>query len=177
MTAANSVLSDVNLDSRELRNALGRFATGVTIVTTQSRDGRAEGLTVNSFSAVSLDPPLVLWSLRSASTALLHFCNADHFAVHVLATHQFALAQHFARSSSDKFSGSAMTRGLGNCPLIDDSLAIFECAVETVHNAGDHRIFIGRVLRAFHREGDPLIFNSGTYSTIKSTSAAVQDPI
>ena len=106
------------MDERHLRNALGRFVTGVTVITTRTAAGRLEGLTANSFAAVSLDPPLVLWSLKAASSTLPSFQDAGHFAVNVLGAWQFALSQHFAKRSEDKFQNVVHAPGLGGCPLL-----------------------------------------------------------
>ena len=131
-------------DPRELRRALGRFATGVTVVTTRGPGGKPEGLTANSFSSVSLDPPLVLWSLACGAASLPAFVQAGWFAVHVLGSHQHGLSSHFATRTADKFAGLGFTDGLGGCPLLAGSLARFECSVHSRVDAGDHVIFLGR---------------------------------
>jgi len=153
------------IDARHLRNALGRFVTGVTVITTRAPDGKVEGLTANSFSAVSLDPPLVLWSLRVAAPSLISFEDSNHFAVNVLGAWQQALAQHFAARKPDKFVNVVHAPGLGGCPLIFGALATFECSKETTVAGGDHVVFFGRIRRASYREGEPLIFSSGKYGT------------
>jgi flavin reductase (DIM6/NTAB) family NADH-FMN oxidoreductase RutF len=153
------------VDARRLRHALGRFVTGVTVVTTRHPDGKLEGLTANSFSSVSLDPPLVLWSLRREAPSLASFTAAARFAVNVLGAHQRELCRHFATPSADKFATVEHEPGLGGCPLIRDSLAQFECRLEDTVAGGDHVIFIGRVERARHRDGEPLIFSAGQYCT------------
>ena len=153
------------IDQRQLRHALGRFATGVTVVTTRTPGGKLEGLTANSFSAVSLDPPLVLWSLRQNAPSLPGFLESGLFAVNVLASGQCGLSRHFATPSKDKFESVAHVPSLGGCPLLAGSLATFECSVETTVTGGDHIIFIGRVHRATYRDGDPLIFSAGKYCT------------
>jgi flavin reductase (DIM6/NTAB) family NADH-FMN oxidoreductase RutF len=164
MTIASSSLTyEAGGDTRALRDALGRFATGVTVVTTRCASGKLEGLTANSFSAVSLDPPLVLWSLRKAAASLPGFAQAPHFAVNVLAADQHEISSHFARSRPDKFDGVDYRAGLGGCPVIADALASFECSMETQVEGGDHIIFIGRVHRACYRDGEPLIFAGGAY--------------
>lgn len=150
-------------DGRELRRALGRFATGVTVVTTCGPDGRREGLTANSFSSVSLDPPLVLWSLDRLAPSLPAFEAAEHFAVHVLGSHQHGLSARFATPAADKFAALATEGGLGGCPLLSDCLARFECSVYDRVVAGDHIVFIGLVERMTHRDGEPLVFCAGQY--------------
>lgn len=156
---------DQAIDERHFRNALGRFVTGVTVITTCTPEGKLEGLTVNSFSAVSLDPPLVLWSLRLNSTLLASFHSSQHFAVNVLEAGQSVLSDHFAKRAPDKFQNIAHTPGLGGCPLLTGSLATFECVKEVDVAGGDHVVFFGRVKRAVYQEGHPLIFSAGRYGT------------
>jgi flavin reductase (DIM6/NTAB) family NADH-FMN oxidoreductase RutF len=155
--------SENPVDPRRLRHALGRFATGVTVVTTRHPDGKLEGLTANSFSSVSLDPPLVLWSLQRGAPSLASFAAAGRFAVNVLGAHQCDLSRHFSVPSADKFATVAHEPGLGGCPVLRDSLAAFECRLHDTIAGGDHLIFIGRVERARHRDGEPLIFSAGRY--------------
>ena len=150
-------------DPRELRRALGRFATGVTVVTTRGDGGRLEGLTANSFSSVSLDPPLVLWSLGRHAASLPSFMRAGWFAVHVLGSHQQALSTRFATRGADKFAGLAFAEGLGGCPVLAGGVAHFECSVHDRVAAGDHVIFLGRVERMSHRDAEPLVFSAGQY--------------
>ena len=156
---------DAAMDERHLRDALSRFATGVTVVTTRTEDGKLAGLTANSFSGVSLDPPLVLWSLRASAPSLPSFKAAGHFAVNVLAASQHALCRRFATRAHDKFEGVEHAPGLGGCPLLAGALATFECSTETQVAGGDHVIFFGRIRRAAFRHGAPLIFTAGTYGT------------
>ena len=158
-------------DAQALRTALGRFATGVTVVTTRGDDGRAEGLTANSFASVSLDPPLVLWSLRTSAPSLPGFLGAGWFAVHVLGADQHHLSHRFAAPAADKFAGLACGTGLGACPLLDGCIARFECRTETTVEAGDHVIFIGRVQRLTHRDGRPLLFHGGAYHAVAPLTA------
>jgi flavin reductase (DIM6/NTAB) family NADH-FMN oxidoreductase RutF len=152
-------------DPRLLRQALGRFATGVTVITTRTPDGKYEGLTANSFSAVSLDPPLVLWSLRLASSSLPSFKAAGHFVVNVLSSAQSETSRHFATPRHDKFEDVEFSAGIAGCPMLDESLAIYECRTETTVEGGDHMIFLGRVIQAHYRDGEPLIFAAGKYGT------------
>jgi flavin reductase (DIM6/NTAB) family NADH-FMN oxidoreductase RutF len=163
MTKQNLDFRDDPIDPLHLRRALGRFATGVTVVTTRAADGSPVGLTVNSFSSVSLDPPLVLWSLQRRAPSLDSFTRAGWFAVNVLGAQQSDLSRHFATSHPDKFAAIDYAPGLGGCPLLTESLAHFECSVEHTVAGGDHVIFIGRVVRAAHRDGEPLIFSAGQY--------------
>ncbi len=160
--------------SRSLRDALSRFVTGVTVITTRTESGALEGLTVNSFSALSLDPPLVLWSLRNNATSFKAFTQeSSWFAVNILGSDQQDVSRHFAVSSSSKFADFDYDPGLGGCPLIPGSIARFECRVENVIPGGDHMIFIGRVERAGYRAGEPLLFHAGTYCVLKPIDRTV----
>jgi flavin reductase (DIM6/NTAB) family NADH-FMN oxidoreductase RutF len=145
------------------RGRIDTFATGVAVVTTRSRSGQLAGLTANSFAGVSLEPPLVLWSLCQDAPSLAHFTDAEHFAVNVLGVGQRPLSRHFSSRQSNKFSGVAYATGLGGCPLLNGALAHFECVIENTIPGGDHVIFLGRVLRAAYRDGEPLIFAAGAY--------------
>jgi flavin reductase (DIM6/NTAB) family NADH-FMN oxidoreductase RutF len=156
-------LANTNTAPRELRNALGRFATGVTVITTRTSSGRMEGLTVNSFSAVSLDPPLVLWSLRREAPSLPSFVETGWFAINVLGVSQHHHSRRFAITSPDKFADVDWVPGIGGCPLLDGCIARFECRTKQTLGAGDHLIFIGHILRATYRDGQPLLFHAGAY--------------
>jgi flavin reductase (DIM6/NTAB) family NADH-FMN oxidoreductase RutF len=158
-------LSDAVVDKRSLRNALGRFATGVTVVTTRTQDGKFEGVTANSFSAVSLEPPLVLWSLRCEAPSLPAFLASNCFAVNVLSKEQARISRHFATPQPDKFEGMEFTLGVDGCPIFERSPAIFECRTQTKVEGGDHIILIGRVVRVHHCNAAPLVFASGQYGT------------
>jgi len=150
-------------DTRALRNALGRFATGVTIVTCLDGGGQRVGLTANSFNALSLDPPLVLWSLRRQSPSLAAFEGALNFAVNVLAESQVDLSRRFASSVADKFDEGIWSAGLGGAPVLSGAAAVFECERHAVHDGGDHRLFVGRVRRMSDLSVAPLLFHSGHY--------------
>jgi flavin reductase (DIM6/NTAB) family NADH-FMN oxidoreductase RutF len=158
-----SVLLNEETDPRELRNALGRFATGVTVITTQTPAGKLEGLTANSFSALSLDPPLVLWSIRLSAPSLPGFLASGGFAVNVLASDQRKLAATFATASVDKFADIPFGFGLRGYPVLPGSIAVFECQTENTVEGGDHLIFIGRVVAASYCDGEPLVFHGGEY--------------
>lgn len=149
---------------RELRDALGRFATGVTVVTTMTADGPL-GITANSFASVSLDPPLVLWSPARKSRRFPAFESAPFFAVHVLSAEQRRLAEVFS-ASSDGFSGLAFAPGLGDAPLLDGCAARFECRHSAGHDGGDHLIVVGEVLRLVQADLEPLVFYRGRYGTL-----------
>ncbi len=159
---ANEFASDNSaIDPRDFRNALGTFATGVTIVTAMAADGRPYGVTCNSFASVSLNPPLVLWSLGMFSQGLQTFQNASHFTVNVLGASQQALASQFAKSSDDKFAGVSWTPGLGNAPVLADSVASFQCRAANRYYGGDHIIFLGAVEAYAYNRQEPLRFAGG----------------
>ena len=152
------------LAPQALRTALGRFATGVTLITCRAADGTLVGLTANSFTSLSLDPPLVLWSLRRASSSLAAFAGAAHFAVNVLAETQVELSRRFASSQqADKFAEGHWAAGIGGSPVLAGCAAVFECAVDSQQLAGDHVLFIGRVLRVVDLAVAPLVFQGGHY--------------
>jgi flavin reductase (DIM6/NTAB) family NADH-FMN oxidoreductase RutF len=154
-------------DSRAFRAALGCFATGVAVVTARTPEGVLLGLTVNSFSSVSLDPPLVLWNLAASSPNLAGFQRASHYAVNVLCRAQENLSNHFATRAEDKFAGIAWTPGLGGAPLLPDVHAAFEVRNEFHYPGGDHLIFVGHVERFTARpEAAPLIFHCGNYRAL-----------
>jgi flavin reductase (DIM6/NTAB) family NADH-FMN oxidoreductase RutF/DNA-binding IclR family transcriptional regulator len=150
-------------DKRQLRNVLGTFTTGVTIVTTRDADGTAHGVTANSFSSVSLDPPLVLWSQSLTSRSYPAFRESDHFAVNILADDQVAISDHFAQSKDDKFSGIAHDLGIGGVPVLAGIAAHLECVKVATYPGGDHVVYIGRVERVGHSNRHPLAFGSGRY--------------
>src|SRR5262245_40581181 len=130
------------IDTRDLRDALGCFATGVTVVTARGTHGEIAGVTANSFCSVSLEPPLVLWCLAKTAPSRAIFSNAGHFAVHVLAEDQCDLSLRFSRPSKDKFSGLSVGEGLGGVPLLDGVAALFECRGEHRYEGGDHLIIV-----------------------------------
>jgi flavin reductase (DIM6/NTAB) family NADH-FMN oxidoreductase RutF len=137
----------------------------VTVITARGPDGKREGLTANSFSALSLDPPLVLWSIVRRSASLPGFQAAGHFAINVLASHQSDLSHRFATPSADKFQGLDLAEGVGGSPVLPGTLACFECETESMIEGGDHLLFVGRVRKISYRNGEPLIFNAGSYCT------------
>jgi 3-hydroxy-9,10-secoandrosta-1,3,5(10)-triene-9,17-dione monooxygenase reductase component len=160
--------------STHFRAALGAFATGVTIVTTRDSAAADVGLTASSFNSVSLDPPMVLWSLAKDSLSLPAFMECGHFGVHVLASNQQALADRFATRGADKFSGLTVTRGPDGIPLLSGCSARFQCKTAFRHQGGDHVIFVGEVVAFDHLELPPLVFHSGRYAiaTPKPESAS-----
>ncbi|AZN65153.1 flavin reductase [Acinetobacter johnsonii] len=168
------VLDKINLkeidisNPREIRNLLGQFATGVTVITTRGTDGRKVGMTANSFSSLSLDPPLVLWSLSKTAPSLPDFVAAEHFAVHMLTKEQHQLSTHFARGAQDKFA----TVDHGECdtgvPLLNEALATLVCKNVQQYEGGDHLIFIGEIQKYQQTAGEPLVFHAGRYQIAAS---------
>ncbi len=154
-------MADQDFDRRAFRNALGNFATGVTVITAKGEDGALAGVTANSFNSVSLDPPLVLWSLDRVSPSLKVLENASHFCVHILAEGQSDLCMKFAKSGDDKFNGVEFAEGLGGAPVFDGCLAYFECRNVVHHDGGDHVIIVGEVERFETAAGEPLVFFRG----------------
>ena len=149
-----------------LRSALGLFATGVTIITTRALDGSMIGLTANSFNSVSLTPPLVLWSIGQKAGSLPAFLQAKHYAIHVLAVEQQALAERFAGKGVDRFAGVAMREGAGGVPIVEGCAAVFECAAKSQYPEGDHVILVGEVLACLHdATRAPLLFHGGKFYT------------
>jgi flavin reductase (DIM6/NTAB) family NADH-FMN oxidoreductase RutF len=153
-------------DSRAFRTACGRFPTGVAVITTRSRDGEKVGFTANSFSSVSLEPPLVLFALGRAADCLGTFEAAGHFAVNILAEQHRELSQTFATPGADKWAGVAYETWETGAPVLTGMLASLDCRTESVLDGGDHRVFIGRVVRLGVGEGRPLVFADGSYRAL-----------
>jgi flavin reductase (DIM6/NTAB) family NADH-FMN oxidoreductase RutF len=157
-------MPDVRLfDSRELRRVLGTFVTGVTVVTTADDEGRFHGVTANSFSSVSLDPPLVLWSQAVKTHSHPVYFKAERFAVNILAEDQIELSNRFAKSSSEKFAGLEVDIGLGGVPMLRGCGARLQCRVVSRVPGGDHTIYIGEVVSIEQAERKPLAFGNGQY--------------
>lgn len=156
-------MSDNTVDLLQFKRALSCFATGVAVVTTLDPDGKKVGMTVSSFNSVSLDPPLVLWSIANNAKSYAVFTNAEYFAVNVLAMHQQDLSSQFAQSGSDKFEGLECEVGGHGMPILPEYAACFECKTENIYDGGDHKIIVGRVLDLEDRESDPLIFYRGRF--------------
>ena len=150
-------------DRRDFRRALGQFATGVTVITTRASDGRKAGVTVNSFSSVSLSPPLVLWCLSRQSPSMSAFSGASHFAVNVLEARQHHLSRQFSSPLPDKFAGVEFVDGAAGVPLLQGTVAWFVCRKVRQYDGGDHVIFIGEVEDYACHEGEPLVFFTGRY--------------
>ncbi len=157
-------------DSRiAFRNALGQFCTGVTAITTVAPDGEQIGITVNSFNSLSLNPPLILWSIANSTPSFSCFQVDDPFVVNVLAADQESLAMQFAQvGSSKKFDGVKTHAGLRDVPIIDGCVAYLECEVDARHSGGDHDIIVGRVRRIFNLRKAPLLFHGGNFHKLIS---------
>lgn len=168
-TIAHPMLNDIDVtNTKGIRNLLGQFATGVTVITTRGKDGRKIGMTANSFSSLSLDPPLVLWSLSKTAPSLPDFVDATHFAIHMLGQEHHDISGHFARPAEDKFLGVAHIEheDLHKTPLLADALATLVCRNVQQYEGGDHLIFIGEMQQYQQREGAPLVFHAGKYRAV-----------
>jgi flavin reductase (DIM6/NTAB) family NADH-FMN oxidoreductase RutF len=148
-----------------LRRSLGRFATGVTVVTCCAPDGRPCGITANSFSSVSLEPPLVLWNIAKVSNSLQAYLSAEHFAIHVLKAGQQHIAEHFSRTDHTRYNGIEHTLSRKNVPILPGVLARFDCRTREIHDGGDHHIIVGEVEAHTAADGAPLLFFGGEYRT------------
>jgi len=153
---------------RELRDAFGVFATGVTVVTAVRPDGEPVGVTVNSFASLSLHPPLLLWCLANGSSSAAAFFAGAPFAVHVLGHEQRDLALHFARRTPEKFDVDRHWRTQPHPPPIADALCRFDCRVQAVHPGGDHMIVVGEVLTITRAAGRPLAFHAGHFGSFRA---------
>lgn len=156
------------IDQREFRAALGHFATGITVVTARSRSGELLGMTANSFNSVSLDPPLVLFSMDRRTLSLPAFEEAGCFAINVLSESQTDMSRSFARTMGDKWQGIEFDCWETGSPILPNCLANFDCRTHAIHDGGDHRIFIGEVVRfTASTEGSPLLYFRGSYAALK----------
>ncbi len=164
----------MSFDTRAFRDTLGLFVTGVTIITTIDELGQPVGITANSFNSVSLNPPLILWSVGKSARSLDAFSNADFFAVHILREDQADLSQRFARSGTNKFTGLETEPGLGNTPLLEDCAARLECSLHAKHPAGDHVLFIAEVERLVaDHTAMPLVYHGGRYAELSDKPVSV----
>lgn len=164
--AAGHSAQPPDFSPRDFRATLGMFATGVTIVTARNDQGEPVGLTASSFNSVSLDPPLVLWSLGKAAGSMAVFSNGRHYAINVLAADQQALAERFAARGVDRWAGVAFSDGVGGAPLLDGCVANFECFNRSQYTEGDHVIFVGEVERCARRaDASPLLYHGGRFYT------------
>lgn len=164
-------MSISSIDPRDFRNAMGCFASAVTVISTTTADDRAVGLTVNSFNSVSLDPPLVLFCLGREASNFKDFLSSGRFAVNILRQGQVKISNGFAADGGKYFENMVSKRStLGN-PLVPDAIAMFDCETEAIHDGGDHVIMIGRVIELSQDpEGDPLVYYRGRYSNVGYSS-------
>jgi flavin reductase (DIM6/NTAB) family NADH-FMN oxidoreductase RutF len=155
-----------DFSTAEFRDALGMFATGVTIVTARTPEGELVGLTANSFNSVSLAPPLVLWSLARSAGSMAAFSAGSHYAINILGADQQELARQFAAKNVDRYQGVSFSLGASGAPLLQGAAATFECFNRSRYEEGDHVIFVGEVERCEHRAGaSPLLFHGGRFYT------------
>jgi len=154
------------IDPILLRNTLGCFITGVTVVTCRDEDGKAHGMTANSFASVSLDPPLVLWSIGRNASCFDAFECAKYFAIHILHSGQESISRHFATKNPDKFATIEHENGIGDTPLLTDYSARLVCSVEHRYPGGDHIILVGRIVYFDGGDHSPLAVHKGQYKTL-----------
>jgi flavin reductase (DIM6/NTAB) family NADH-FMN oxidoreductase RutF len=154
------------IDKNQLRQVMGHFATGVTIITTFNRDGQMHGLTANAFTSVSLEPPLLLISVDKKAESYPAFEESKVFTVNILADEQEALSRKFAVSGGNKFEGVAYRRGANGAAILDGTLAHIECTLYAAYEGGDHSLYLGEIQEAEVREGKPLVFYRGGYRAI-----------
>lgn len=159
--------AELPIDPILLRNCLGAFATGVTVIACQDQDGALQGVTANSFSSVSLTPPLVLWSIDKSSDTLEAFLQAEHFSISVLTAQQQGLSNHFAQSKPELFDQVALASSHTGAPVLADAHASLECGTYAIHEAGDHHIILGEVLHLSVTDAQPLIFYRGAYAGLQ----------
>lgn len=157
------VASSPDYDRSDLRQAFSKFGTGVTVITATSSAGKSVGVTANSFNTVSLDPPIVLWSLSCNSSSLPIFRESGHFAVNVLSLGQIDLSRRFSQPGADKFAGLSLITSRCGAPLLPDCAAVIECATLSERIVGDHVLFLGQVTRYEYASKAPLLFLHGTY--------------
>ena len=152
----------------EFRKTLGQFATGVTIVTTLDKGAAPVGITCSSFNSLSMDPPMILWSLAKSAYSLPAFEHAKYFNVHVLSADQGQMSNNFSRSGNNKFSGVDYAKGLGDIPVLKGYAALFECETAHHYDGGDHVIIVGTVVAFRRKNKTPLVFHGGQYAGIDS---------
>jgi flavin reductase (DIM6/NTAB) family NADH-FMN oxidoreductase RutF len=163
LDGTEAAASSAAVDTRELRRVLSAFVTGVTVITTIDSQGRAFGVTANSFTSVSLDPPLILWNQAVKAPSYPAFRDAPYFAVNILAEDQVWLSQRFSTPSADKFEDVPVSTGLAGVPLIEGCAAYLVCSKEANYPGGDHAIFMGRVEEFRHGARNSLVFGHGRY--------------
>lgn len=156
----------MDMDLKTFRQCLGQFATGVTVITCTDQERNGCGITANSFSSVSLEPPLVLWNIAKSSNSLRAYLKAEYFGINVLTSDQQGIAGHFAQSDHKLFDDIPHSLSGNNVPTLPDTLAYLECRTTQIHSCGDHYIIIGQVDNYRLSSGSPLLFFAGDYATI-----------
>ncbi len=174
--AGRGVSATASIDPRALRQTLGQFATGVTVVTCRAADGEPVGMTANSFASVSLDPPLVLWSVDRSARSYDAFAAAERFAFSILAQDQADHSNRFSKPGTEKFTGVAIVEGMGKVPLIADAAAHLECVQHATFDGGDHLVIVGRVERFVRHDRRGLVFSQGRYGVVAPHPGTVGAP-
>ncbi|MGD0288442.1 MAG: flavin reductase family protein [Candidatus Binataceae bacterium] len=154
------------IEKNELRQVMGHFATGVTVITTLNKAGQMHGLTANAFTSVSLEPPLLLISVDKKAESWPAFEESKVFTVNILADNQEALSRRFAVSGGNKFEGVAYRIGANGAPILEGVLTYIECTLYAAYEGGDHSIYLGEIQQAEIREGKPLVFFRGGYRAL-----------
>lgn len=165
-------MQDVPFDPQQFRRACGRFTTGITVTTVLDSKGAPHGITVNSFTSVSLTPPMIVVCLDHRSKLVEHFDHGRHFGVNVLCENQQDLSHRFSRNSADRFTGIKWYSGKTGVPLLPGALATFECTLADLKSVGDHFMLIGQVLHAAHSDGHPLAYYGSSYRSLKNPETA-----
>jgi flavin reductase (DIM6/NTAB) family NADH-FMN oxidoreductase RutF len=161
------MVSKMTFTQRQFRDAMGHFPTGVTVVTARALSGYDIGVTANSFTSVSIKPPLISFNLAKSLRSFDDFLNVDNYAVNLLRKGQGQVSAAFARANTDKWSWVDCRRGMNDCPIFNSNLSVFECKKHAVYEGGDHMIFVGRVRRFdIDRDAEPLVFFHGRYCTL-----------
>lgn len=153
----------IQLEPRSLRQLLGQYATGITVVTALDVNQRKIGMTANSFTSVSLDPPLILWNIAKSATHFEDFRQAEYFAINILNEDQYLESKHFSKSADDKFEGLDDVDEYMGIPILNKSLTTFVCRQYELHEAGDHYIIVGQIEACRNQMGNPLVFHNGQY--------------
>jgi len=163
MIMLNVMTPVIQLEPRSLRQLLGQYATGITVVTALDVNQRKIGMTANSFTSVSLDPPLILWNIAKSATHFEDFKQAEYFAINILNEDQYLESKHFSKSADDKFEGLDDVDEYMGIPILNKSLTTFVCRQYELHEAGDHYIIVGQIEACRNQMGNPLVFHNGQY--------------
>jgi len=163
MIMLNVMTPVIQLEPRSLRQLLGQYATGITVVTALDVNQRKIGMTANSFTSVSLDPPLILWNIAKSATHFEDFRQAEYFAINILNEDQYLESNHFSKSADDKFEGLDDVDEYMGIPILNKSLTTFVCRQYELHEAGDHYIIVGQIEACRNQMGNPLVFHNGQY--------------